>query len=209
MTGEGTGKVPLIGLVLEGQTEYKSLPEMLDRLGIHYTRPSCINGQAEDASTTDVVKYLILPHVRWQLQKNVDIVVVVVDLERRQCSAGAFRDTLRNEIVRQLRDSEPSAPTEKVRVVVCNRTFENWLLADPGGMGRSALIEKDLTRAVECHSDQKDALPLLKSAFRRKRRYVKALHGPELAKYIRVEDAEVHLCSESLREFIEIVTSLS
>ncbi len=194
---------PVIGLVVEGATEYQILPEMLARLEIRCTRPSCFNGQPVEASIQILVEHCLLPHVKAQLAKKADLVLVVLDAEQRTCPVHDFEERLRRELRRQVRIAAGASAQRKVEVIVCNRTFENWLLADAKGILRSEYIQRDLSRKVDCHADSKDALSILREAFRKRTSYRKAVHGPKLAKCIRVGHKKVRLCSESLRAFLQ------
>lgn len=199
----------LIGLVVEGQTEYQAVPEMLRRLGIRHTRPSCFHGQAPEASPRTLVEKWLLPHVRVQLAKGADLVVVVLDAESRHVPVGDFEEELRRELKRRVAVVEGSPAADRVEVAVCNRTFENWLLADPRGIRKCEYVVCDLSRVVACHADGKDALALLRRALRKDAWYRKAVHGPRIAQHVRVEDARVRLCSESLRGFLDKVRNAS
>ena len=199
---------PLVGLVVEGRTEYQALHEMLGRLGVRYTHPSCFNGQAVEAPIPALVAKKLLPGVRVQLAKRASKVLVVLDLEGRKTPLRKFRKDLLREMKKQVQQTEGREAARKVMVFVCNRRFENWLIADPRGLLKSKHIESDLSRQVSCHADTKDALSLLKSALRKDSSYRKAVHGPRLARLVRVEDKRVRLCSESLRDFVASVRSL-
>ena len=198
---------PSIGLIVEGHTEYEAIPQMLSRMGIRCAHLSCLRGQPAELPAKAFVERCLLKHVRAQLITNADIVVVVVDAEQRAESAADFRRQLQQELNRQLRARHTWSAPERVEVVVCNRTFENWLLADPQGLRKSKLVTRDLSAAVSCHADGKDALTLLKSAFAKCKSYNKRLHGLQLARCVRLDDARVHLCSESLREFVALLRS--
>ena len=203
-----TRREPLVGLVVEGRTEYQALPEMLVRLGLRCTTPISFRGQPVEAAVDRLVERCLLRHVRAQLRKKPDLVIVVLDLEQRQSAAHRFRAEVRRELRTQVRRTEGQGAARKTEVVVCDRLFENWLLADPRGIAASAYLEQDLTRAVSCHADGKDALSLLRGALRKGETYRKAEHGPRLAAHVRVEDRKVRLCSESLRQFVDIVRGL-
>ena len=202
MTKQGTGRnVPLVGLVVEGQTEFAALPAMLQRLGVKPTRPSNFSGQFQDAPVRKLVEKRLLHHVKAQIVKGPDLVIVVLDRENRPESARAFEKAVRDEITKQL--DNPTRP--RVEVVVCDRTFENWLIADPKGIHKSEYITRDLSAKVVCHGDGKDALALIKNAFRRRKAYNKGPHGAKLSVFVRVGSPRVHLCSKSLRRFVEFV----
>lgn len=199
---------PLIGLVVEGITEYQALPLMLEKLGTATTKPSNFHGQPVEADIPTLAERSLLPHVRVQLAKDVHLVMVVIDFETRRGSAGGFRRRLRTELRRQVRTVEGAAASRKVEVIVCDPMFENWLVADPGGITKSNYVDHDIAKRVHCHADGQDAIGLLKHALRTGESYRKSTHGPRLAQHLRIHDSRVHLCSESLRQFVQIVTDL-
>ena len=193
MTSVGPG--PLVGLVVEGETEYQALPEMLARLGVRCARPSCFHGQSVEAPVEQLVKHVLSRHVRVQLTKGVDKVVVLLDFEGRQVPPTSFRNQVKRELTRQVCLTEGEGHRSRIEVVLCNPKFENWLLSDPKGIMKSKLVARDLSRKVTCHADGKDAISLLKLGLRKGVSYRKAVHGPELAKRVRVEDTSVRQCS--------------
>lgn len=194
----------LIGLVLEGETEYQALPKVVRGMGLSCTRPSCIHGQPAHASVDVLAERRLLPHVRAQIAHGVHHVIVVLDLEARMDSADAFRDELR----RAMRQALPKRDRKKVEVIICNPRFENWILADPEGITRSAHVRRNLAKSVRCHADGKDALTLLKSALKKGVGYSKAVHGPRLFREVRYNDPSVKLCSASFREFLTLLKGI-
>lgn len=205
MQNSQPSRAPLIGLVVEGTTEYEAVPGILDRLSIRHTTPSNAHGFPSDAAISTAVKTRLLQHVRVQLAKGADKVVVLLDREGRPASPESFQQSVREEIRSHVERLDGRNAAAKVEVAACNSTFENWIISDPKGLMKSAYVDKDLTNQVSCHADDKDALALLKSALRKGKAYNKTLHGPALAEHVRVQDAAVRQCSQSLRRFIELV----
>ena len=197
----------VIGLVVEGPTEYSAIPVLLQRLGIRHTTPSSFNGQSVHVPLRDLVKYRLLKHVLVQLSRNTDLVLVILDVEDRPLTAEKFSEALCREIRKQVAQEMGRKAAAKVEVVACMRRFENWLIADPKGLTKSALIAKDLSSQVACHADDRDALAMLSGAMAKGIWYRKAYHGPKLIQHVRVHQPGVSLCSQSLRRFIQIVTS--
>ena len=195
-----------IGLVVEGQTEYEALPKMLDRLRVLHTTPSCFHGQGVDQPISSLAKDRILPHVRVQLAKGVQKVAVILDAELRATEPPHFRKSLSDQLRRLVRGTEGQAASGKVQVYLCVTKFENWLISDPRGICRSNYVSRDISNTVRCHADQKDALALIRSVFTGGGHYKRAVHGPRLARFVRVEDSSVRQCSRSLKEFIQGVT---
>ncbi|MBI4558410.1 MAG: DUF4276 family protein [Candidatus Hydrogenedentes bacterium] len=199
---------PLIGLVVEGTIEYSALPDFIRRLGLRATRPACLHGQPVEAPTEVLVSRHLAPHVRAQLLEGADYVWIVIDLESRRIDADEFCADVLGKLIKEIARTESDSAARRLRVAICDRTFENWLLADPKGLRRCKLIGRDLSKQVRCHADGKDAITILKSAMSRGVRYHKPVHSSKLARYIRVEDSNVKLCSESLRTFVKALCSI-
>ncbi len=201
--------VPVVGLVVEGQTEYAALPGLLARLGLRTTAPSVFHGQPAAASPKSLVEGRLLKPVRVQLAKDARRVIVVLDREARAESAKEFAERLCRELRRQVKRSEGAVAARRVWVAVADRCFENWLLADPQGVSKSTLLAKNanLVGKVACHADDRDAVALLRSALTRGW-YEKAIHGPRLAQHIRVADPRARWCSRSFEAFLRLVLPL-
>jgi hypothetical protein len=198
------GRQPRIGLVVEGTTEYRAIPAILGLLQIETTAPSCFHGQAQGSSIKDLVRHRILKDVLAQLAKGPEKVIVVLDTEGRSGPAERFRVALLKELRNQVKRCEGGSAPALIEVIPCIPRFENWLISDPSGIRRCRYIRKDLSAKVNCHADGKDALAILKDAFRKDEAYNKALHGPRIAQFLRVGDPNVRQCSKSLREFLQI-----
>ncbi len=205
MTGKETGASRRVGLVVEGPTEYRALPELLRRLGVGFTAPSCFHGQPVEAPIPELVRHTLLGHIIVQIEKGANPVLVVIDLEDRTSTVGTFKRRLQQEVRRQVRGKVGASAARKVLVIVCNRKFENWLLADPKGITRCNLVRRDLSNKVRCHSDGKDAEEILKSGMQKGIWFRKAVHGPKIAAHVRVQREIGSFCSESFREFLKIV----
>lgn len=200
-----SNRIKLIGLIVEGQTEYEAIPNILTRIGVKYTSPSCFHGQPVEASIPILVENCLLPSARIQLLKGVDKVIVILDLEYRNINANEFKQNVLSELRKKIAEVEGQKFAHKVEVVICNKKFENWLISDPEGIYRSNYIKKNLVKVVNCHADGLDALSVLRSAFRTGEYYNRSIHGPRIAKFLRVKGEELnHICSESFREFIKI-----
>ena len=199
-----------LGLVLEGITEYRAIPLLLHQLGVRAVAPSVFNGQPVDATVPALVEYRLLQHVRTQLLKASGKVIIVLDREDRSQSAEEFGTALREELVRQIGSYDGQGAAHRVAVAVADRRFENWLLADPEGVSRSKLLRRgnDLASRVKCHADTRNAKDLLQSVMA-KRWYERAVHGPQLALHLRVEQAGVRYCSPSFAAFLRLVKTLS
>jgi hypothetical protein len=80
------------------------------------------------------------------------------------------------------------------------------LLADPESVAKSRLLHRknSIVKQVSCHSDTKDAKRILQTAMTRSW-YERAVHGPMLARHVRVDEAEMKFCSRSFKAFLKSV----
>jgi hypothetical protein len=123
-----------VGLVVEGQTEYMALPLLHRRklvAGCPPLRPSSLNGVGEQPSPEAIAKQ-VLPKVVAHQVAGRSPIVVCFDRERR----GAAGTDLGRSVVTELRRLLilDGRSTDDVFVVVADRAFEAWLLADAHGL---------------------------------------------------------------------------
>ena len=175
---------PVVGLVLEGNTEYNAIPLLLQRLGVRTGAPSVFNGQPVHASIRSLVENRLIRYVRTQLVKATGTVLVILDRETRPQSASEFGKRVFTEMIRQVKRLDGEEASKRIAVVVADRSFENWLLADPEGIARSKLLRRNtrIVGQVACHADDRNAKELLQRSMAR-RWYERSLHGPQLAKH--------------------------
>lgn len=178
-----------VGLVLEGTTEYRAIPMLLQQLGVRTVAPSVFDGQPVDASIRSLVENRLLRHVRTQLIKATSTVIVVLDRESRAQSAKDFGAQVLAESIRQVKRKDGEAASRRIAVAVADRAFENWLLADPEGISRSRLLRRNsgIAGRVACHADDRNAKELLQATMA-KGWYEPSVHGPQLATHLRVRE---------------------
>jgi len=114
-----------IGLIADGQSEVGALPQLLNRLGI----PDVIiigprYADLQPKATAAQIAKAAESRIRTLMaQAAVDRIVIMIDHEDRDDCPGEWARTLCQEFVGNGFDN--------VSVVVKNRKFENWLIADP------------------------------------------------------------------------------
>ena len=147
--------------MVDGVSEVGSLPELYpalyQRSGNEFGAPIKANIQPT-APVGAIVGACVQP-VRQAFARSADLAVVLLDREMRSECPGEFAA----EILAGLRDKVEDGD---VAVVVKNRMFENWLIADLGALkkqrGRYA-VSKAAAKKVESNkADNVDATPLLK-----------------------------------------------
>ncbi len=134
MSGTPSARRDVVGLVVEGRAEYSALPKLADLLaGCPSLRPKNMNGCGTTMDATGIARRA-LSHVREHLDAGVRRVVVCVDREERKLLARNFARQIAGELKRLLVASGYSI--EQVSVVVADRAFEAWILADADGLWR-------------------------------------------------------------------------
>lgn len=190
-----------VGLVVEGQADYGAVPLLLGRAGVAAGLPIVFRGQGLECPISTLVQKKLLSPTRAQLVRGHSKVLVIIDRETRtDCPPGLAR-AVEAELVRQLRAAYGYPRRPPVSVVCPDRTLENWLIADPEGIGTHVYMEKDIRRRVGSNADGRDAVAIVQWAYG-SRRYHKARDAPALAARVRVERADVRQRSRSLRKLL-------
>lgn len=153
-----------IAFITEGQSEFQSLPFLYEQLSARSNTvllsPLRIN-VSPDAPVAHIAKQS-KALVKIALARRVDLVVVLFDRERAPSSPGEIAVGLRNAI------HEACELQGTCEVVIKDRMYENWLVADVDGL-KSHRKRFRVTQAVERQvapnkADRADALALLKKA---------------------------------------------
>lgn len=137
-----------IGLVVEGDAEFRALPLLHTEKLIPGCPPlkvlNCkgIGGEVQPSGVAFRVHKLVLQHIAAGRPK----VVVCVDREGRSLCAPGFAKAIWAELDKLLRKRQFSAST--TTVVVADRAFEAFLLADAAGLHARGALK----RAPNFHS---------------------------------------------------------
>jgi hypothetical protein len=184
MSGAGTRRARTsIGLVVEGDTEFYALPKLSGLVancpGLKATN---LGGLGSHLSAAAIAKRAV-PMVRQHFAAHRAAVVICLDREDRSERA----EDLANEILRHLCEEVPQGP---VNVVVADRAFEAWLLADAIGLHEaSEFIYRPRLGCFEgclgrgCRKGAAELDHLLG------RPYVKTKDGPRLFQRVRFQQA--------------------
>lgn len=194
-----------VGLVVEGEADVGAIPQLLRDSGIRLIRPVKFGGQPADCEVRKFCEFVerkIVPLVWARLQKQVCVVVVVIDRENRGHCPGEFAQYVAQTIVEAMVAKYDYIGAPPISVVCADRTLENWLIADPKGLHTHNYIDKDLSKAVGANADGKDALTLLKQAYRPGRSYDKRMDAPQLASKIGTMQRDVRRRSHSLDKLL-------
>ncbi|MFF9407061.1 DUF4276 family protein [Streptomyces anandii] len=190
-----------IGVVTEGESEVKGLPEIFPalekRVGVQLLRP--IRSAVDPLSPLPVLTKGLRTGIQLSLARNAQLVVVLLDRENSETSAAARAA----DIERRLRDEVDDA----VRVVIKDRTFENWLIACPEAFAkqRSRYSHSERIRRAACPNKADrcaDPCELINSAMA-KGRYDKTADAPKILKFSNLDSMAAN--SRSFRRFLAVL----
>lgn len=149
-----------IGLVVDGQSEVAALPNLYPRLeaetGHQFLRP--VLAPIQPLAPPAAIARACGTRVSQLARRGADRVLVLVDREGRPECPGVLALEIQGRL--------PQAVT--TTVVIKNRTFENWLIADVQALlqqpGRFDVSAGMRSRIEPNHADSADALRLLQRA---------------------------------------------
>ncbi|GAA0948580.1 hypothetical protein GCM10009554_46320 [Kribbella koreensis] len=154
-----------IAILTEGDGEFKALPRLYPQLREAIPR-STILRPLKVATTPYAAPGTIAQQCISRLtiakSQQADRFILLLDREQQDKCSGVIADSISSQIIKKI-----SLPPKSLYVVLKDRTFENWLIADPDAL-RSQRARFRLTVAFERAagrggSDRADALSLLKA----------------------------------------------
>lgn len=140
MAGRRAPRIGTVGLVVEGPTEFDALRQLhtLSMIaGCPPLKPTNLNGVGEDVDEL-VIARRVLPKVIAHQAAGRNHVVVCFDRERRQTTGPRLERDVLQQLRRLLREN--GRREDGVSVVVADRAFEAWLLADALGLFTRAIF---------------------------------------------------------------------
>lgn len=201
----GRPSSPLIGLVVEGESAIGAIPQLLRDSGTRLVRPIKFNGQPEqcnDDMFREFIQHKIVPPVRAMVLKNVSLIIVILDREHRDQCPGILAQDIKGVIVGIMETQYCYTGSPPISVVCADRKLENWLIADPKGILTHNYIARDLSSVVGSKADGKDAIALLKRAYKPGQYYHKRRDAPRLAYRVRTMQPDVRRRSYSLDKLL-------
>jgi hypothetical protein len=153
-----------IALLTEGESEYTAIPELITQLqartGNNFI--SLMRMKVQPDGPVEKIARSCTSLLRICAAKGVDRVVVVLDREQQADGPGTIAEAIAGAIVRV------NSPKAEVIVVIKDRSFENWVIADVAALKAQPArfkIRSSLEKAVAPNkADQVEALGLLKGA---------------------------------------------
>lgn len=189
-----------VALVVDGESEFRSIGFVTEKLreqcGQTFLRP--VKAVVDPMSPAPAIARMLKDRVLDMEARGADVIVVLLDREIRDECPGDLAQSIREEVERYA--------TRRVCVVLKNRKYENWLVADIGSLARQRArfnITTGRRAQVEPNrADSIDAYELLSTAAR-KAAYDKV---PDSIRIMRLaEPSRIAANSRSFRRFLRCV----
>jgi hypothetical protein len=189
-----------IGVLVEGQAEFRSLPFLLPRLGSPHQVLSPLLCTIHPFANPAQMALAASKRFPILLDRGAECIVVLFDKETRQdCTVEFVRAVEREARIRLQKYSS----IVNLQVVLKVTMFENWLISDPKAVGDVAGLFENTDRIekqVKGRADAADALGLLK-ACSRQRIYDKVEGAVAICK--RLDPTRAAENSRSFRKFLK------
>jgi len=158
-----------IGLLVDGQAEYKCLPHLLLRLGLPHQVLAPFYCDIQPFASPSQMALAASKRFSILLGKGVDSIVILIDKESRQDCTGKLVRAIERETKARL---SALAPEIGLHVVLKVSKLENWLVADPLALrDLPGLVENPDRIGKQVSGDRADAVDaeaLLRACWRKK-----------------------------------------
>ena len=186
--------LPVVGLVVEGDTEYEALP-LLHKMKLVPCCPplkaSNIRGLGANMSPRAIAQ-AVCQQVVAHIVAGRSRVLVCLDREDRDDCPGDLAKAIEKELEAELRNTsigQKKRPHE-VSVVIANRAFEAWILADAGGLHARQIFRRAPSfHCFEGQMGKRRQMGVVEIRELWEREYRKTTDGPRLFEKLRFSDA--------------------
>lgn len=152
-----------VGFVVDGRSEFDSLPKLYAAIeavtGNQFLQP--VLAEISPTAPMGILGRVILEKGTGLEARGVDLIIVLVDREQQDECPGSLASRIRDH----LRDQRPWRC--RMEVVIKDRTYENWLVADPDALmaqpARFRISETVRRSIVPDKADNVDALAILRA----------------------------------------------
>ncbi|HSP77936.1 MAG TPA: DUF4276 family protein [Myxococcaceae bacterium] len=184
---------PTVGLIVEGDAEFAAFPHLHKSKLIASCPPlKAINlgGVSADRKPEGIAR-LIAPKVIQHQTAGCARVVICIDREHRTLCAPGFASAVTQALRAELQQRGRSS--EEVHVVIADRAFEAWLLADAKGLHqRKAFKRAPHFKSFEGQLGERQQKGAVELATLLGRTYSKTRDGPALFKQLDLTAARKH-----------------
>jgi len=204
---EGRKIIMMFGVIGEGETEYNCVPSMIATLGHTVAGVHNLGGVGPDYPWDRVFTDKIYPYVRGfavkRPENRPDRVLIVLDRESREDCCGNLASAAEELLSQSLAKDNL---TISLSVVLANRQFECWLLANIHVLDKSRIMKRPISELLNGGTDERNVLRIITSNLVRGETWDKPRYGKQLAQRLDLQDASVLANSRSLRKFVKEVT---
>lgn len=191
-----------IGVLVEGQAEFRGLPFLLPRLGSPHQVLSPLVCNIHPFASPAQMALAASKRFPILLAKGAESIVILFDKETRQDCTVELVQAVERETRMRLQEF---SSTVGLQVVLKVSMFENWLVSDPQAVGGvTGLFEnvERIEKQVKGRADAVDALGLLK-ACSRQRIYDKVEGAVAICK--KLDPARAAENSRSFRKLLKVL----
>lgn len=152
-----------IGLIVDGQSEYRSLDLLLKRIEIPNVLVGVLLSNIQPHAPTPQIAKAMVGQIRILAHRQANMVIALIDREERPTCPGQWA----SEIAQALSRSYASYGI-RFGVVVKDTCYENWLISDTAVFRamprRFNMSSADIRRIAPNKADKVDAQAMLKGA---------------------------------------------
>lgn len=191
------GVLPTVGIIVEGDAEFAALPLLHRRSLVPRCpplRPINLGGVGSDRKPIGIAK-LVAPKVIQLHAARCERIVVCFDREQRAECAPGLAQAVARELATELAARGKSIP--EVHVVIADRAFEAWLLADAAGLHERGLLSRAPTfHSFEGQLGAQGRKGVVELSRLLGRDYSKTKDGPALFEKLSFANARAHRAGE-------------
>lgn len=171
-----------IGLIVDGQAEFRSFPHLLGRIDCPHTIVKTLYTDIQPFAPAQQIAERVKKKLPIMVAKRANKVIVLLDREDRNVCPGDWA----GQIQLALSTACAGVSVDSFAVVIKNHCYENWLVGDTTALEampqRFSLSASDIKKVSPNKADQVNAQALLKQTAR-KGSYSKVEDAMRIAAY--------------------------
>jgi hypothetical protein len=151
-----------IGLIVDGEAEFRSLPAFGQRVETPYTLVGVLRADIQPYAPTPQIVRAVKGRVPTLANRRADMIFVLIDRENRDVCPGQWASELAQALAAHYSDSG----VRTFKVIIKNSCYENWLISDTTVFAqmpqRFQLSASDVNRIRPNKADTVDAQVIIK-----------------------------------------------
>lgn len=189
-----------VGIIVDGESEVRALPEIRSTLEV-VTGNTILNpvlAKVDPTATSGTISRVVVERLRGLKNRQIGLAVILIDREQQHDCPGDLALRLAESI------QQRAQWNGEIKVVVKDRMFENWLIADLGALkrqqGRFLVTAATERKVVPNKADHVPALDLLRASVKVPPAYRKVDDSKRILSNARIDAMAVN--SRSFRRFL-------